>query len=63
VDKNNTVVVIEHNLDIIRHADWIIDMGPEGGLKGGQILFEGTPENLLNCKESYTARYLKEVFA
>src|SRR5687768_866534 len=59
VDNGNTVIVIEHNLDIIKNADWIIDMGPEGGHKGGQILFEGTPEDLLNVKHSYTAQYLR----
>jgi excinuclease UvrABC ATPase subunit len=58
VDKGNTVIVIEHNLDVIRSADWIVDVGVEGGSKGGQILFEGTPANLKNCKESITARYL-----
>lgn len=58
VDKGNTVVIIEHNLDIIRKADWIIDLGPEGGKNGGQILFEGTPEELKKCKESITARYI-----
>lgn len=61
VDHNNTVVVIEHNLDIIKHADWIIDLGPEGGSKGGEILFEGVPEDLIKCEKSYTGRYLKEV--
>jgi excinuclease UvrABC ATPase subunit len=58
VDKGNTVIVIEHNLDVIRNADWIVDVGVEGGSLGGQILFEGTPANLKNCKESITARYL-----
>lgn len=58
VDKGNTVIVIEHNLDVIRNADWIIDVGVEGGSKGGQILFEGTPGDLRNCKESITAKYL-----
>lgn len=58
VDKGNTVIVIEHNLDLIRNADWIIDVGVEGGSRGGQILFEGTPGNLRNCKESITAKYL-----
>jgi excinuclease UvrABC ATPase subunit len=61
VDNDNTVVVIEHNLDVIKHADWIIDLGPEGGSKGGQILFEGTPENLIKCTRSYTGQYLKEI--
>ena len=59
VDNGNTVVVIEHNLDIIKNADWIIDMGPEGGHKGGLILFEGTPRELLNVEGSYTAQYLR----
>lgn len=58
VNKGNTVIVIEHNLDVIRNADWIIDVGVEGGSKGGQILFEGTPGDLKNCKESITAKYL-----
>jgi excinuclease ABC A subunit len=61
VENKNTVVVIEHNLDMIRHADWIIDLGPEGGSKGGEILFEGTPEELVKCKKSYTGQYLKKV--
>jgi excinuclease UvrABC ATPase subunit len=59
VDNGNTVIVIEHNGDIIKNADWIIDMGPEGGQKGGQILFEGTPKELLNVETSYTAQYLR----
>lgn len=58
VDGGNTVIVIEHNLDIIRNADWIIDMGPEGGSAGGQVLFEGTPKDLKNSKESLTAQYI-----
>lgn len=58
VDKGNTVIVIEHNLDVIRNSDWIIDVGVEGGSKGGQILFEGTPNDLRNCRESITAKYL-----
>jgi excinuclease ABC A subunit len=60
VDNGNTVVIIEHNLDIVKNADWIIDMGPEGGHRGGQILFEGTPQDLLAIEQSYTARYLRE---
>lgn len=59
VDNGNTVVVIEHNQDVIKNADWIIDMGPEGGHKGGQILFEGTPKDLLDVQTSYTAQYLR----
>ncbi len=58
-DRGNTVLVIEHNMDVIKVADHIIDLGPEGGDGGGKILFEGTPEELLECKESYTARFLK----
>ena len=59
VDNGNTVVVIEHNGDIIKNADWIIDMGPEGGVRGGQILFEGTPKDLMTVEDSYTAQYLR----
>jgi excinuclease ABC subunit A len=59
VDKGNTVLVIEHNLDVIKVADRVIDLGPEGGNGGGHILFEGTPEDLVKCKESYTGVYLK----
>ena len=60
VDRGNTVLVIEHNLDVIKVADHIIDLGPEGGGGGGEILFEGTPEELVKVKESYTAQFLKE---
>ncbi len=60
VDKGNTVVIIEHNMDVIKTADYIIDMGPEGGDRGGRILCQGTPEEVAECKESYTAKYLKE---
>ena len=59
VDRGNTVLVIEHNMDIIKIADYIIDLGPEGGDAGGRILFEGTPEQLLDNKESFTAAFLK----
>jgi excinuclease UvrABC ATPase subunit len=59
VDTGNTVVVIEHNMHIIKNADWIIDMGPEGGSKGGTIIFEGTPRNLLGVKRSLTSAYLR----
>ena len=58
VDTGNTVVVIEHNLHIIKNADWIIDMGPEGGSKGGRVIFEGTPKELLKAKDSLTSAYL-----
>lgn len=59
VDKGNTVLVIEHNLDVIRNADWIIDMGPEGGQKGGYVVAEGTPKDIIACKKSYTGKFLK----
>lgn len=59
VDRGNTVLVIEHNLDVIKVADHIIDIGPEGGDEGGRIIFEGIPEELIKCKESYTAAFLK----
>jgi excinuclease ABC subunit A len=59
VDKGNTVLVIEHNLDIVKSADWIIDMGPDGGVKGGEIVAEGTPEEVAKHKKSLTAKYLK----
>ncbi len=58
VDGGNTVIVIEHNLDVIKNADWIIDMGPEGGNKGGKVIFEGTPKQLLDAKQSLTSRYM-----
>jgi excinuclease ABC subunit A len=52
-------VIIEHNLDIIKIADWIIDLGPEGGDRGGELIAEGTPEQVMKVKESYTGKYLK----
>ena len=60
-DHGNTVVVIEHNLDVIKTADWVIDLGPEGGDGGGRILCEGTPEDIAENTESFTGRYLKPV--
>ena len=60
VENNNTVIVIEHNLDIIKNANWIIDLGPEGGGKGGEVLFTGKPEDIIEEKKSYTGKYLKE---
>ena len=60
VDAGNTVVVIEHNLDIIKTADHIIDLGPEGGSGGGMIVAEGTPEEVAKCKKSYTGQFLKK---
>ncbi len=60
VSKGHTIVIIEHNMEIIKCADWVIDLGPEGGDKGGETLFEGTPEDLVKVKESYTGQTLKE---
>ena len=57
----NTVVVIEHNLDVIKTADHIIDMGPEGGINGGRIIAEGTPEKVSTVKESYTGKFIREI--
>ena len=59
VDNGDTVVVIEHNLDVIKCADYIIDMGPEGGSDGGSVVCTGTPEQVAQCEESYTGQYLK----
>lgn len=61
VDGGNTVLVIEHNLDVIKSADWIIDLGPEGGVGGGEIVAVGTPEEVARCEASYTGQYLKRV--
>jgi excinuclease ABC subunit A len=63
VDTGNTVVVIEHNLDVIKSSDWVIDMGPEGGFRGGLVVAEGTPEDVAKVKESYTGYYLAEILA
>lgn len=60
VDKGNTVLIIEHNLDVIKVADYVIDLGPEGGSGGGNIVFTGTPEGLANCKDSFTGKFLKK---
>lgn len=59
-DGGNTVVVIEHNLDVIKTADYIIDMGPEGGDGGGTVIAQGTPEEICEVKQSYTGRFLKQ---
>ena len=61
VDKGNTVIVIEHNLDVIKMADWIIDLGPEGGHKGGKLISQGLPEDIIENKLSYTGKYLKSI--
>ena len=60
VDAGNSVVVIEHNLDVIKSADYVIDLGPEGGDNGGQIVVTGTPREVAKCKKSYTGQYLKK---
>ena len=62
VDKGNTVIVIEHNLDVIKSADWVIDMGPEGGSGGGTVVAEGTPEEVAQVEESFTGQFLAEIF-
>ena len=63
VDSGNTVLVIEHNLDVIKSCDWLIDLGPDGGDGGGRIVSEGTPETVAACKESYTGQYLASTLA
>ncbi len=63
VDKGNTVLVIEHNLDVIKSADWIVDLGPEGGNKGGQIVAQGTPRDVAHVKKSYTGQFIKQALA
>ncbi|MGP1930537.1 MAG: excinuclease ABC subunit UvrA [Arsenophonus sp. ET-YP4-MAG3] len=60
-DQGNTIVIIEHNLDVIKTADWIVDLGPEGGSGGGEILFTGTPEQIIKCKQSHTGQFLKQI--
>ena len=59
VDKGNSVIVIEHNLDVIKCADWVIDLGPEGGDGGGRLVAQGTPEQVAKVKASYTGQYLR----
>jgi excinuclease ABC subunit A len=59
VDAGNTVLVIEHNLDVIKTSDWVVDIGPGGGNKGGKVVISGTPNDVANCKESVTGRFLK----
>ncbi|MGQ1909379.1 excinuclease ABC subunit UvrA [Marinifilum sp. RC60d5] len=60
ISRGHTLIIIEHNMEIIKSADWLIDLGPEGGNKGGEVIFEGTPEEAILCKESFTGKYLKE---
>lgn len=59
-DKGNTVIIIEHNMEIIKSTDYIIDLGPEGGEKGGEIVVQGTPEEIIKNKNSYTGKFLKK---
>jgi excinuclease ABC subunit A len=61
VEKGNTVVVIEHNLDLVKSADYVIDIGPEGGVNGGKLVAKGTPEDVAKNEKSYTGKYLKKV--
>jgi len=61
VDQGNSVVVIEHNLDVIKTADWVLDLGPDGGVRGGEIVAEGTPEEVAAVSGSYTGAYLKSM--
>ena len=63
IDQGHSVIIIEHNTEVIRSADWVIDLGPEGGNKGGHLTFAGTPEDLAKEDENYTAKYLREGFA
>ena len=60
IDIGHTIMVIEHNLEVIKNADYVIDLGPGGGDKGGNIVFQGTPEEMIKCESSFTAGYLKE---
>jgi excinuclease ABC subunit A len=60
-DQGNTLIVIEHNLEVIKSADWVVDLGPEGGNGGGQIIAQGTPEQIAGIEASYTGRYLRRV--
>jgi excinuclease ABC subunit A len=62
VEKGNTVIVIEHSLDVIKSADWIIDLGPEGGSGGGQVIATGTPEQVARVPDSHTGYFLREIF-
>src|SRR5439155_6644118 len=61
VDAGHSVLVIEHNLDVIKCADWVIDLGPEAGERGGQLVAQGTPEDVAGCEQSHTGRFLREV--
>jgi excinuclease ABC subunit A len=63
VDNGNTVLVIEHNLDVIKQADWLVDLGPEGGEAGGELIADGTPEEVAEVEESFTGQYLRGILA
>jgi excinuclease ABC subunit A len=63
VEKGNTVIVIEHNLDVIKTADWLVDMGPEGGAGGGLVVAEGTPEQVAGVPASHTGKFLREILS
>jgi excinuclease ABC subunit A len=63
VDSGNTVLVIEHNLDVIKQADWLVDLGPEGGEAGGEVIADGTPEDVADVEESYTGQFLRQLLA
>ena len=63
VDAGNTVLVIEHNLDVIKQADWVVDLGPEGGEAGGELIAAGTPEQVAEVESSFTGRFLRGVLA
>ena len=60
IEQGNTIIVIEHNMDVIKCADWVIDIGPEGGKGGGEVVTKGTPEEIVKNKKSYTAHFLKK---
>ena len=62
-EQGNTIIVIEHNLDVIKTADWIVDLGPEGGSQGGQLIANGAPEKVARDKRSFTGKYLKEMLS
>jgi excinuclease ABC subunit A len=63
VDKGNTVIVIEHNLDVIKSSDWVVDIGPEGGFRGGEVVAAGTPEQIAKVAKSHTGKFLKEILS
>ncbi|OLB60043.1 MAG: hypothetical protein AUI13_01730 [Gemmatimonadetes bacterium 13_2_20CM_2_69_23] len=63
VDKGNTVVVIEHNLDVVKTADWVVDLGPEGGAAGGAVVAQGSPEQVARARGSFTGQFLRKVLA